>query len=248
MKYPFFKLENNQFIFTGEKMNVYIPKEYFDPDKNMATFYGNKIETIGMIFFRIFKSEDDTNGGSLFQLKLPQNIFINYSDIKLGKGKLAKSLDEDEYYILTINKNMVFIDSVVTICSGNNIANTANLFNTAKVPQNINYGELLDIYLSSTELNKTDYREQNVILEACISAICRNKDNLDEPFRMLLAKNPNTSELNYKMISIKDLAMLSSTFSALSSEDINRAILSSVNKARTNGLEDESPIEKTIKY
>ena len=56
------------------------------------------------------------------------------------------------------------------------------------------------------------------------------------------------SELDYKQVSIKELAMLSSTFTAVSSENINKAFVYSVSKARTGGKEAETPIEPTIKY
>jgi hypothetical protein len=248
MQYPFFKKENNQLIFTGGLMKVYIPKDYFDDDKRLAKFYGTKVETVGILYFRVFKDEEDTKGGSLYEMKFTQKIFINFNSCESKKGKLHNLLEEDEYYVLTLYNGMVFIDSLSTVMHFTNVEDCTKLFNNAKIPPNFKYGELLNLYLTSMELNATSLRMQCNILEAMIAESCRNKNNFDETFRELLAKKPDTPDIDYKMVSIKDIAMINSTFTAISSEDINRAILTSVNKSRTDGTEKESPVEKTIKY
>jgi hypothetical protein len=86
------------------------------------------------------------------------------------------------------------------------------------------------------------------IIETTIGELAReSRNNLDTPFRKAIASK-NISEYSYYQVSIESLAMLNSTFTAITSEDMNQAIITSITKARTNGQELETPMEKTIKY
>ena len=51
----FFKEENDQIIFLGNYMEVYLPKYYFD--KGISKFSGSKIETLGIFAFKVFSDE-----------------------------------------------------------------------------------------------------------------------------------------------------------------------------------------------
>jgi hypothetical protein len=80
-----------------------------------------------------------------------------------------------------------------------------------------------------------------------IGELTRYKNNLEIPFRKAIASK-DISELDYTSISIKELARINSTFTGITSEDMDASITAAVAKAKTGGVELDTPIEPVIKY
>ena len=64
---------------------------------------------------------------------------------------------------------------------------------------------------------------------------------------MVAGKDDNVSDYDYKMASIRQICQYSSTFTALTFEDFDSMVTTSLNRTAEHKSEQESPLEKIIK-
>lgn len=247
-KIPFLQEKNDQVIFTGYKLEIYLPKVYFD--QSLATEVGADIDTIGIFPYRYIRNEDEEkkNSGTWFQLSLPETIrfsFVDQTEIPLKLG----NAEEEPYIRYTLEKGSIFMYTVYVTQSVENLEKVVGLHHQGKIPPTTKYSEIVTMYMDSMSNNKSDLRMPMSLIEIIISELARDPKDLDKPFRQAIGrKNASVTEYDFAQINILDLAMRNSTFTAITSQDMNQAILRSVNKGNTDGVERYTPIEKTIKY
>ena len=94
-------------------------------------------------------------------------------------------------------------------------------------------------------MNGIHFGVSSVYLELVLSVVNRNPKKLNEKFSKVAEVN---GEFDYKFASIRQICQYNSTFTALTFEDIDSMITSSLNKSRNNIKERESPIEQIIKF
>jgi len=262
MTFTFLKKEEDKVVFVGNRLDIYIPKSYFDDDM-LAEVLGTEIKTIGCFVMKYYKDPDSTKYET-YQLSLPEDIIFSFSDFKESVKEVLIERDfnddendgeidsednaEDVYNIYTLYQNDLFISNLNHAQSYKNTEKLLKLHQKGKLPKTIKYSDFIKLYIENMETNSTDLQVPSLILELTISELARYKNNPEIPFRQVIGKNNNISELDYKQVSIKELAMVTSTFTAMTSENINKALIYSVSKSRTEGKEAETPIEPTIKY
>lgn len=247
MKISSLERKNNSIIFTGERMHIYIPKSYFE--KNLASYNGKYIYTMGIFLFEITSDEkfEKNIDGIFHTLKLPVKINFEYESTFSCKRKI-NNFEEDSYNVYILGKDNIFIDNVYKEQSADLCKDFVNALHGGNIPKIISYEEIIKLYLDNIDITKINLRNPSVIFEIIISEVCRHKNNIKTPFRKIIGKNNNVSPYEYKNISIKSIPNLNSTFSDLAFEDLNQSIISSVKKTKTGEKELESPVEKTIKY
>ncbi|AMS01209.1 virion protein [Bacillus phage AR9] len=248
MKYNFLKKVDNKIIFDGEYMEVYIPKDYFS--KGIASYHGDMVNTLGVFNFMVYtQPKESKNKGEIHLLKLPMEIkfeFTTYHDIST---KLRADLDKDDYRVFQLEKGSVFIDNVIKEQSAENSKKFIYLLHGGKLPKSLKYSDIIDLYHESISLNKVKLNNPSVIFELIIAELCRYRNNTEVPFRMMIGKeNAKVSDYDYNNIALKKLPAINSTFNAMTFEDINQAIISSIRKTRNNENENPSPVERIIKY
>ena len=117
-----------------------------------------------------------------------------------------------------------------------------------KVPQSIPYTKVLNVWIKNQTLNKVSFGVPSAVLEMILAVCYRDKNNMEQKFSTVIGKDLNVSEWDYKMAKIREICQYASTFSAMTFEDINAMITTSVNRTREKRYEMESPVEKIIKY
>lgn len=248
MKYNFFKTVDNAVIFDGEYMEIYIPKEYFD--KDIAGYHGDRINTLGIFNFMVYTgTKESKTNGEIHLLKLPMEIKFEFDAFHDVTTKLRPDLEEEDYRVYELSKGSVVIDSLTKEQSAENSKKFIYLLHGGKLPRALKYQDIIEMYHESIGLNKVSLNNPSVIFEMIIAELCRYKDNIEFPFRMMIGKdNAKVGDYDYSNINLKKLPSINSTFNAMTFEDINQAIISSIKKTRNNEAENESPIEKIIKY
>ena len=243
-KFTFFTEEDDKVFFNGEYMEIYIPEYYFK--KDIARIRSDKLSTIGLFYFKVAKDENDK--GEMFNLKLPVDISIDFSSS--FKDKLTiKSEDDEKYRIFQLYKGDIFLNSVDVEESATSTENFVKLLHGGKLSKTIPYGEIIDLYHSNLDINDVNVGVPSMILEFIVAELQRDGENLERPFRRTIGKdNAKVSEYDYETVSLKSLANLNSQFTDITFEDMNQAIISSINKTRTDAEENDSPVEKTLKY
>jgi len=263
MTFTFLKKEEDKVVFVGNRLDIYIPKSYFDEDM-LAEELGTEVKTIGCFVMKYYK-DPDSNKYDTYQLSLPEDITFSFSEFQDNVKEVLIERDfndddengdidsddntEDTYRVFTLYQNDSFISNLNHAKSYKNTEKLVKLHQKGKLPKSIRYSDFIKLYIENMDTNSTDLQVPSLILELTISELARYKRNPEIPFRQVIGKsNTKVSELDYKQVSIKELAMLTSTFTAMTSENINKAITYSVSKSRTGGKESETPIEPTIKY
>jgi len=242
----YFVEKDNKLYFNGNYMEVYIPEFYFE--KEIATLLTDKVKTLGIFNFKVFSSEQNKDKADLHIFKFPSFIETKPSSFEKETLKLSKDFDEDSYRILKYYKNDEFIVNLNIVKSTDTTKFFIELLHAGKLPKSIPYNEIVDLELASSFINGSNLGVPSTVIELIASEICRDKNDLSKPFRFKAGSKNKVSLYDYKPINIKTISTVTSTFTAVTFEDINYNLVTSINKTRYNETETESPIEKTIKY
>ena len=241
-----FTEKDEQLVFTGNYCEVYIPRFYFE--NGIAQQLGSKVETMGLFNFKVFSDEKKKDNTMTHTFEFPSPILMAPSSISFQTLKVVDDVDEDAFAILKFYKNDVFISNLCVTQSSDNCEKFLKLLNGGKLPNTILYNKLLSVWFSNLDINKVNLSVPAAVMELIISEVYRDKKDLSRPFRFKAGGPGKVSMYDYKTANLKDISNFNSTFTAVTFEDIDFALTSSVTKTRTKGKEVESPIEKTIKY
>jgi len=243
---PFLKEERvdlrDQITFTGNRLDFYIPSYFLDPNEEFAVIMGNRVESIGLLWFEVDKK--------FYELQIPVKIQFEFTETYKKKARLKPGMPEIEYDVFTLSKGDAFLHDLNYKQNIDDLAVTfiSKLIEGGKLPQTISYDEVFPIYLKALEVtNITKLGISAVTLEFMLSELYRNRRNNSEPFR-LNYDGKRISPYDYKMLRITKVPEMNSTFTGLLGEDINQQIISAVLKNREGKKERISPIEKIIKY
>ena len=223
-------------------IEVYLPKWLQENDLIEDT--GKSASVIGVFLFRHSKNED-MSGAKLYELKLPVRMTFFYAE-KFNKNTKLNNLPEDNYIVYKLYPNSIFNQSNIHVMDILDVYAFLSMITGGKLPDTTKYSERLTLLLKNLQLNGTDLKIPYTLIEIMVSELARSTKDLAIPFRIEAGKTGK--ELGYEQVSIKELAMNNSTFSALTFEDLNQAIISSVNKTRNNSPERDTPVETVIKY
>lgn len=238
-----FKQEGDKVIFTGNYLEVYIPRYYFD--SGISEKLGNVIKTFGIFNFKVFKSSDKKDNPKLETFKFPSVFETTPSIIENADMKEINPADS-AFTVLKYFKGDTFINNVNIAKSADNTMLFINLLHGGKLPRTIPYNEIAKLEMDNLSFNDVNLNVSATILELIVSELYRSKGNLSRSFRFDAAAGKDL--LAYEPINLKQIANSNSTFTAVTFEDLDYALLTSANKLRTNAKEAISPIEKTIKY
>jgi len=242
----FFEQDGESIRFTGDILNVYLPKNYFESGVSM--YNGNEVNTIAFFFFEVksFAMEEKDQLGHIYTFKLPARIVFEFDD-KNSKTINLKNTGDIQYDVLTMNKGSIFVKNINVEQSAMNAKDFLYMLHKGRFPSLIPYEDIIKIYMQNLSINNMSLGCQNCIYEMMLGELMRSKKNIKEPFRKTINK-PNVSSLDYKNINMKNIAFFNSTYTALSFEDFNKAVISGTAKDINNEKETISPAEKVLKY
>ena len=239
--------QGNSVIFNGDVLNIYIPTKSFE--RKQAKYNGEYITTMGMFIFEIQTFEQIEKGmsGIFHRLTIPNNIDFQYTDSSKFKGKIDK-YPNDEYTVFRLEKGDKFIANVFLQQISSAVITFVKALHGGSMPKSISYDEILGLYHNVLELNNVSLNAPSLIYELSIAEVCRSKKDQSKPFRDAVNKKPDMSRYDYVNINLNKLPMLNSTFSGLTFENMNDAIIKSLDRTETGGEEKFSPLERPIKY
>lgn len=240
--YNFLYKDGQSLKFKGDSMNIYLPHNYFD--KNIATYEGNFVTTIGILLFEVVNAANPTKN-NFYVLKIPTVISFEFDENDTKKLKINGK--EEVFDMFVLNNEGTFIRNTDVEMSAKNCKKFLDVVHNGYMPNIISYKDIVKLYLSSMDINDTDLGSPSTIYELIVSELCRYSKDVNKPFRMAL-KNPSVKETEYVNVNLKKIPMLNSTYASLSFENMNESIITSIERTYSNGTEKESPIEKTIKY
>lgn len=234
---------NGKVLFdNGFKLEILLPEKYFDDE--IAIESGLKISTMAVFIMNYYKTEEDTKPIK-YRMLLPETITFSFSEQSQIESKDDNGNKEVDR-VFTLYEKDTFIENINVPKSDTNTENFVKLHFNGRIPKVVNYSDIIKLYLENMYSNSCDLKVPACLLEVMIAELARDKNNIEVPYRIKI--NETNKENDYQNITIKTLASITSTFTALTSEDINANIISSVSKTRTGGSEKETPIEKALYY
>lgn len=238
------KNDGTNLIFTGHYMEFYIPEYYFE--NSYAVIYGSSINVLGLLHYSIFDAKDKELEHNI--MNLPTFITMFFKDIKKKEVTLSKAPNAkpEPCRVIPFYKNDHIMESNLQKDSSN-VEKFLKMLCAGKI-RNIPYDKLFDVWEKNLQLNNVRFGAPGTVLEIIIAQLCRNADNIDEKFSVQLNRNPKTSMYAYKAASIKELCSKSSTFAAISFQDMDFMLTSSLNMNKYHKDQSESPLEKIMKY
>lgn len=247
MKVSYLKKVDKSVIFEGEYMEIYIPKTNFD--QNISYLKGENIETLGIFNFLVYSGGNrDPKKAELRSLTLPFKIQFQFRKFYDTKIKLSSEIEEDNYRVFVLEKGDLFCIKTEHAKNSANSKDLIFMIHGGHLPSSVKYDKVLNCYLGTTLLNGVDLKIPLLIYELILAELCRYKEDINIPFRIAINENNKLTQYDYTSISIKKLPSLNSTFAALTFEDINNAVITSIKKTKNGEEEKDSPVEKILKY
>lgn len=246
MNIPELEKVGNSIIFTGEFLDIYIPRASFE-NKN-ANYNGEYIHTMGIFVFEVKtqKNIDENKSGVFHKLTMPNSIDFQYSDNYVYTGPLMGALS-DTYEVFRLESGNQFIANVLLQQESSEVISFVKSLHNGYIPKIVPYDKILTLYHDILAINNVSLNAPSVIYELIISELCRYSKDLSKPYREIASRR-EISQYEYTNIRLNRLPMLNSTFAGLSFENMNDSIITSLERTKTGKEEKESPLEKTIKY
>jgi hypothetical protein len=236
--------DGENIIFTGNYLEMYIPAFYFEG--KLGEDLGTSLRVFGLFNAKVF--DDKNKPLKLETFNVPAMIHIFPSEVEKKDLQLISGQDDEveTYYVAKFYKGNKIMQNSIPQDSGN-VELFLSLLTGGKVPKTIPYGQVLQVWQKNLELNGVKLGVTSTVLEIIISEIYRNKKKPEETFAKVIGKDPTTSEYAYRTANIREICARNSTFAALTFEDMDQMITSSLNINKYNKQESNSPIEKIIK-
>ena len=232
----YMKQIENTLYYSGEgEMVYYVPQKYFD--LNIAQINGEYVETMGIFCYCNFSKTGKAD--KVRHFKFPTIIKCKPSFIeKLNNFQLEGTKAPSSYQALKFRDNDELICELAVAQDVSNVEKFMNLLIRGNLPDYIPYNELHEYMIQNAQINGFNYKVSNQIMGMVISELCRNPDNLSEPFRYTDMEDMT----NYKMISITQVPKYTSPYTAITSENPDEAIAGALTTTGTG----QSPLEKVM--
>jgi hypothetical protein len=238
------KDDGEHLVFNGSYMEMYIPEFYFEG--KLGEDLGSSLRVFGLFNIRTF--DDKSKPLKLETFNVPTMIYIHPSEVEKRKIQLIEGSDDEveAYRVAKFYKGNILMQNSIPQ-DASNVELFLKVLTSGKVPKTIPYGQVLQVWQKNLALNGVKLGVTSTVLEIIISEIYRNKKKPEEKFAKLIGLKPNTSEYAYRAANIREICARNSTFAALTFEDMDQMITSSLNIAAYGKEESDSPIEKIIK-
>lgn len=239
----YFKSDNKYIYLEAEYAEFYIPKYYFESTGGFAEDLGSIVKALGVFDVGIFES------GKLKEMKvlnIPTWIDLFVTDSEDRNVKLPNEDESTPCKVLKYSKGHKIMNNSV-IEDSDNVQSYLNFILKGKIPSIVPYEKSLAIWRKNQTLNNSFLGVPSVIEELILSVSYRDKNDQGTKFSHIIGNDPSVSQYAYKMSNIRQICQYTSTFTALTFEDLDSMVTTSLNRTRTHGNEAVSPIEDLIK-
>ena len=237
-----FKIQGDDICLDTQYCEFYIPMYYFDTTSKFAEDLNDKIRVLGVFNVGIF-----TNGklSKMEILNLPTMITIFVHDSEVREVKLSNNETVPCKVVKYLKGSKVMASRILE--DDDNAKRFLQLITSGKLPTIIPYSKLLKVWRKNQKLTGVNFGVSSFYNELVLSTQCRNPKNISEKFSKI-ASDPGVGDYDYVLASARQIAQYNSTFTALTFEDMDSMITTSLNKSRNKEKERPSPIEQIIKF
>lgn len=214
------KKVNDTFIFTGKKMEVFIPRRY---ERYNLLSIGNEVKTLGIFEIKI---DDNLSTGFL----LPAVLTLEPSSI------YTKTIEETDYLICQFVTGDKFISNS-TLVKQSFIPYVLFLEFIAlgRLPSFITYDIAATLFDLAKETCNVGFRTNHTVFEMIWSHLFRDANDLTTKYRHTNMKNP-PEFIELKSVTYAAESTSAKLIGAYMSDGVNAAIVNPANEK--NDLED----------
>lgn len=232
--------DDGEYLVAKEVFEIYVPMDFYDA--GLVEDLGNMINLFGLVPVGVFK-----NGAK-----------VGFDTLNIPSW--------NKYNVFTAENRMVDIPGLGEtpckvlhylpghqICASNMIQDSINAqmflkqITYGKVPTTIPYNQALNVWRKNQKLNNVNFGVPSVIQEVVLSCCYRYKKDPSKKFATVYGRNPSIDQYGYEMAGIRRICQVTSTFTGITFESFDDMVTTSVNRARENGHETDSPLEMLFK-
>lgn len=229
IKAPWLQVKDDVLYYTGTGTFIFfVPESFFE--HGHAFQEGDYVHSIGILNWAIMKNSDDDP--SKYSLKskpftFPSAITTKPSRIeKVKKLKIKESQESQDFRVFYYenNKEDQILSSLHSVQDITNVEKNMSIFEiTGKIPPGISYMDLYKYFVDSMSLNGGKYPLSIQEFGLLYAEICRSPHDYSKPFR--LTKDLDKDPYSYRSISIKEVSKLISPFTAITTENWDKAVI-----------------------
>lgn len=240
-----FRSDNKDIYLLSPYAEFYIPLDYFSG--NVQSFAEDRGQT--MHVFGVFNVAFFDESNKLIEMRLmnlPTWIDINVNESTTGDVKLLGDTTPTRCKILKYMKGAKIMPSTV-IKDSSNAETFLSLVTKGSIPHAVPYNKAKTIWQKNLDLNDAHLGVPSVILELILSASYRYAKNPILKFAYAYGDNPSLTMYDYVMNSVRQICQNTSTYTAITFEDIDSMMIASVNRTTHKKTELQSPVEELLK-
>lgn len=235
-----FRSDGNYIYLDVPYCEFYIPMTYFDKSNDFAEDLNDIIKVFGVFMVGIFEN------GKLKEMKtlnLPTVIDVNVYDSELREVTMLNG-EKTQCKVLKYLKGANIMRA--GLFEDDTYAKWfLHLLLSGKLGKIIPYSQVLNVWRKNQVLNGVNFGVSSLYMELIISKMYRNPNKLSDEFATIADES---GDYDYTNATIRQVCQYSSTFTALTFEDFDSMITTSLNRTREHSEEAESPLEQIIKY
>ncbi len=223
-------------------LEIYIPMAFFDKSGKIAVDNGDTITSIACLPIGLFEN------GKLKEIrtiKLGERMNFFVYDSEVVNMALPGSPEGPVKVLKYFKGHEIFNDYIVQ--NSSSIQAYIELILGGKIPSTLSYSAINTIWNKNLEMNNGGLGVPATNRELVLSVQCRDQTAPTRIFAERLNDTPNATEYEYAMVNMRQICQFSSTFAALTFEDFDSMVTSSLKRTKEHLPEPESPLEQLIK-
>lgn len=240
----FFKVVGEDIIVTAPIVEVYVPYDYFT--SQLYEVVGDNVRYYAVANFKVFKNEKERENReniATYPLGIPLFVMAHPSEIDTQEVSFKKNGITRRSIVLTFYKDDKFIVNRSCIKSADNVMVLMQRLESGKL-DNIPPAMVADMLDYGQQLNSVSLNLPSEMVKIFVAERYHDPNNQSRKLRFSKAKNTDDDIVSYNM---REEAMQSTTYQAVTFEDINSAVITSINR-KNAGIKDEPTyMEKIIR-
>lgn len=222
-----------------DMLRIIIPERYFLPTTKLVVdmFDTYRVNTVLPILINKETKMNHINLPTTYNINVPPYVT---EELKMPNG------DVEKCRVLTYLKNIEVMDSNI-IKDSDNCLTFLQMVMRGNIPNTLSYPEVITIWRENMLINSVHFGVQSDTLEMILSQSYRWKKDPSIPFAKVYGTS-GVSPYDYIAVSARDICKYTATFTAMTYEDFDAMVTSSVNRDLKNLTDAVSPFEEVIKY
>lgn len=243
-----FREDKEKILVNTYAIDVFLPYEYIGSEYRGTPYYsviGTQVKYLAIGNFRVYKNEKEFENPlsvPTYVLGIPMTVLSKPSEIDTRDVQFTKSGPIRKCVVLTFMKNDEFLSNYNSISTNNHIMMMLGRLEGGKMTS-IPPSVMIQIIPDAEKMNRVNLRIPPEELEIYVSERYRNPDKPSQKRRFSDSIDDDSDRsVSYRM---REEAMETTTYQAITHEDVNTALLVSVNRKR-NGIINEPTLAERI--